>query len=341
MKKVLFAFTAGASLLSLAACGGSAESEADSGDNNSSGEELSFYTSQPDEDANALIEAFNEAHPDIEVNLYRSGTEEVVSKVQAENQAGSVEADVLLLADSVTFESLKEQDLLQSYDSPEAENISEEFIDPDQMYYGTKAMATILAVNTNEVEEMPSSWKDLTAEETAGQTVMPSPLYSGAAAYNAGVISREEGLGWDFFENLSDNDVTIVQGNGGALQSVASGEKSYAMVVDFIAANAKAEGSPVELVYPEEGVPVITEPVGITEASDNVEASQAFVDFILSEEGQTLAADMGYTPLRDDVEVPEGLKTMDELQIMSQDVKTLLDSREEDKTTFSDITGAQ
>lgn len=340
MKKVLFAFTAGASLFSLAACGGNADSEADSDGNETAGD-ISFYTSQPDEDANALVEAFNEEYPDINVSLYRSGTEEVVSKVQAEDQAGSVEADVLLLADSVTFESLKEQELLQTYESPEAGNIPEEFADPDHMYYGTKAMATVLAVNTNEVEDMPDSWTDLAADDAAGQTVMPSPLYSGAAAYNAGVMSREESLGWDYFEDLAANDVTIVQGNGGALQSVASGEKSYAMVVDFIAANAKAEGSPVELVYPEEGVPVITEPVGITEASDNVEASQTFVDFILSEEGQTLAADMGYTPLRDEVEVPEGLKTMDDLQIMSEDVSTLLESREEDKSTFSDVTGAE
>lgn len=340
MKKVLFAFTAGASLFSLAACGGNADSEADSDGNETAGD-ISFYTSQPDEDANALVEAFNEEYPDINVSLYRSGTEEVVSKVQAEDQAGSVEADVLLLADSVTFESLKEQELLQTYESPEAGNIPEEFADPDHMYYGTKAMATVLAVNTNEVEDMPDSWTDLAADDAAAQTVMPSPLYSGAAAYNAGVMSREESLGWDYFEDLAANDVTIVQGNGGAMQSVASGEKSYAMVVDFIAANAKAEGSPVELVYPEEGVPVITEPVGITEASDNVEASQTFVDFILSEEGQTLAADMGYTPLRDEVEVPEGLKTMDDLQIMSEDVSTLLESREEDKSTFSDVTGAE
>lgn len=340
MKKVLFVFSAGASLFLLAACGGDADSEADSGDSGTEGD-ISFYTSQPDEDANALVEAFNEEYPDINVSLYRSGTEEVVSKVQAEDQAGSVEADVLLLADSVTFESLKEQELLQTYESPEAGNIPEEFADPDHMYYGTKAMATVLAVNTNEVEAMPDSWTDLAADAAAGQTVMPSPLYSGAAAYNAGVMSREESLGWDYFEDLAANDVTIVQGNGGALQSVASGEKSYAMVVDFIAANAKAEGSPVELVYPEEGVPVITEPVGITAASDNAEASQTFVDFILSEEGQTLAADMGYTPLRDDVEVPEGLKTMDDLQMMSEDVRTLLESREEDKSTFSDVTGAE
>ena len=45
------------------------------------------------------------------------------------NQADSVLADVLLVADSVTFESFKEQDLMMSYESPELKGIPEEFID--------------------------------------------------------------------------------------------------------------------------------------------------------------------------------------------------------------------
>ena len=80
---------------------------------------ITLYTSQPEEDAQKLIDGFHEECPNIEVEVFRSGTEEVVSKVLAEKQADSVLADVLLVADSVTFESLKEQDLMMSYESPE------------------------------------------------------------------------------------------------------------------------------------------------------------------------------------------------------------------------------
>ncbi|WP_046174200.1 ABC transporter substrate-binding protein [Domibacillus indicus] len=302
---------------------------------------LSFYTSQPDEDAQALVTAFQEQYPEVEVETFRSGTEEVISKLQAERQAGEVQADVLLVADAVTFESLKEEKLLMNYTSPEAEKIPEAFVDPDGAYTGTKVMATALVVNTKAAKSMPDSWKALTNEASKGAGIMPSPFYSGAAAYNLGVITRQEELGWDFYKELKANEMGITKGNGGVLEAVASGEKTYGMVVDFVAARAKQEGSPVELVYPKEGVPVITEPVGIMENTDNAETAKAFVDFILSEEGQKLAAEIGYTPIREGIAAPEGLKTLDEMAILEADTSELLKTREEDKQLFGDIFGQQ
>ncbi len=334
--KLFGTVVAGAALTFLA-------SSAVSDDNAVSAEEtlegtIEFYTSQPDADASALVEAFNEVYPDVTVNIFRSGTEEVIGKINAEQQAGAIQADVLLVADAVTFESLAADDLLLSYESTELEGIPEEFIGDDYLYYGTKVMATIVAYNTDNVDEAPTSWEVLVSDEAAGSVIMPSPAYSGAAAYNAGVFTRND-FGWEFYEDLQANDTTIVQGNGGALQEVVAGQKDYAMVVDFIVANAKAEGAPVELVYPEEGVPVITEPIGIMAATDNEEASQAFVDFVLSVEGQELAQSLGYTPIKEGVEAPEGLLTIDEIDVLEADLEELVEGREEDVRTFQDIFG--
>ncbi|TFD96618.1 ABC transporter substrate-binding protein [Jeotgalibacillus sp. R-1-5s-1] len=302
---------------------------------------LSFYTSQPDADAEALVAGFNEKYPDVDVSIFRSGTEEVISRVLAEDQAGDVQADVLLVADAVTFEGLKEEDLLMAYDSPEADAIPENFVDPDQMYYGTKVMSTVMAINTELVEEAPTSWSALTSEEAAGEVIMPSPLYSGAAAYNAGVFSRTDGFGWSFYEDLYANDTMVVQGNGGVLEAVAGGEKAYGMVVDFIVAKAKAEGSPIDLVYPEEGVPVITEPVGIMSGTDNEAAAKAFVDYVLSEEGQELSVEVGYTPIREGMTPPEGLPSAEELNVLSVELSELTETREADKEQFRAIFGDQ
>ncbi|QGH33801.1 extracellular solute-binding protein [Gracilibacillus salitolerans] len=299
--------------------------------------ELSFYTSQPDADAEQLVEAFNEQYPDVTVSIYRSGTEEVISKVQAESQAGDVQADVLLVADAVTFESLKEQDMLLSYESSELEAIPDRFIDPDHMYTGTKVMSTAMVVNTEKVTDMPTSWNALT--EAGDNVAMPSPLYSGAAAYNLGVFTRNDNFGWEYYEALQANNPTVTQGNGAVLKAVAAGEVDYGMVVDFIVARAEAEGSPVTLVYPEEGVPVITEPIGIMKDPENEEAAKAFVDFVLSEKGQQLAKDIGYTPIREGVEAPEGLKTIDEMEVLEADINELYQARDEDKQKFSELFG--
>ncbi|TWT01511.1 ABC transporter substrate-binding protein [Planomicrobium sp. CPCC 101079] len=326
----------------LAACGSGQEEVGNSAEAVSGSAvagSLDFYTSQPDADAQALVNAFVEKNPDVKVNTFRSGTEEVVSKIQAENQAGDIQADVLLVADSVTFENFKEEDLLMGYKSPEAEAIDEAFVDPDGAYTGTKVMATGLVVNTKNVKELPDSWAVLTDDATKGQSAMPSPLYSGAAAYNLGVMTKQEGMGWELYESLRSNDITITQGNGAVLEGVAMGEQNYGMIVDYLAARAESDGSPVELVYPKEGVPVITEPVGIMENTDNEEAAKAFVDFILSEEGQELASELGYTPIREGIEAPEGLKTLDEMTVLEADTGELLKTREDDKVKFGEIFG--
>lgn len=300
---------------------------------------LTFYTSQPEEDATKLVQAFNMKYPDVKIETFRSGTEEVTAKLQAENHAGEVQADLLLLADSVTFEGLKSQNLLLSYKSPEADRIPSDLVDPDGAYTGTKVMATVLAVNTDKVASAPTSWKALAEEANADAAIMPSPLYSGAAAYNIGVFSRTDGFGWDYLNNLKKNGMSVIKGNGAVLKAVASGEKSYGMVVDYLVAREKAKGSPIELNYPEEGVPIITEPIAILKNTDNVEAAQAFVDYVLSEEGQELAAEIGYTPIREGIAPPEGLKSLSEFKVLSSDLSTLTSEREADKQKFTEVFG--
>lgn len=338
MKK-LFSTSLVSLALVLGACGNSSDEETTDATTEGNTEEtvsgeLEFYTSQPDVDAEQLISEFNEEYPEVDVNLFRSGTEEVVSKINAENQAGDILADVLLVADAPTFEGLKSEDLLMEYQSPEAESIPEEFVDADNTYTGTKIMATGLVVNDDNVNEMPSSWNVLTSEEAADEVVMPSPLYSGAAAYNLSVFTLNDDFGWGFYEGIAANDPMITDGNGAVMENVASGQETYGMVVDYLAARASNDGSPVEFVYPEEGVPVITEPIGIMDETDNEEAAQAFVDFVLSEQGQELQSEIGYTPIREGIEAPEGMRSLDEIEVLDAPVEELYENREADKEEF-------
>ena len=85
-------------------------------------------------------------------------------------------------------------------------------------------------------------------------------------------------------------------GNGAVLKSVASGEKAYGILVDFMALNAKAKGSPVEFVIPREGLTAVTEPVAILRTSRNQKAAKAFVDFLTSPESAALIRARGMVP---------------------------------------------
>lgn len=330
-------------IFALAACGVQSSDSSESANANAGtgSEEIKgkivLYTSQPDADAQALVDAFQKKHSNAEVEIFRSGTEEVISKLSAENEAGDVQADVLLVADSVTFERLKEKDLLMKYESSELSSIPKQFVDSEGMYTGTKVITTGIIINKENVKNIPDSWDILTQADSKDQIQMPSPLYSGAAAYNLGVLTRTNNFGWDFYQGMKDNGVVVGKGNGGVLKTVASGEKNYGMIIDFIVARAENEGSPVKFIYPKEGVPAITEPIGIIKNTDNPQVSKAFIDFVLSEEGQTLASDLGYAPVRTGIAVPSGLKATDEIKILSADNKELLKSRDSDKKKFSNV----
>lgn len=338
IKRIILAACISAVMMTIGGCGTKNNSSAaDQKDKNKIEGTITLYTSQPDSDAQALTKAFKDKYPDADVQVFRSGTEEVVSKLLAENEAGSVKADVVLVSDSVTFEALKAKNLLMSYKSTELKGIPEEFIDKDNNYTGTKIISTGIIANTKNVKNMPDSWSALFNNDYKNKTIMPSPLYSGASAYNVGVLTRTDDIGWDFFNKLKGNGIKVDKGNGTVLTGVASGDKDLGMIVDYMAVREEKKGSPVKFIYPKEGVPAITEPIGIVKSTKNADGAKALVDFILSEEGQKLEVGLGYVPIKDGIEAPEGLKTYKDMKVLKGDTEELLKNREADKKKFSEI----
>ncbi len=303
-----------------------------------SADTLTLYTSQPEADAAKTVEAFKKANPDTDVNIYRSGTSDILAKLAAEFAAGSPQPDVLFIADAVSMELLKAEDRLMPYAEAKTDGIEPDAVDKDKTYFGSKLITTGIAYNTAAAEK-PEHWADLAKPEYKDGLVMPSPLYSGAAAYLLSGFVADSEYGWDFFQKLKENNTISVRGNGAVLKSVASGEKPYGILVDFMAMNAKAKGSPVEFVFPTEGVPAVTEPVAIMKTARNVEGAKAFVDFILSDDGQKLALDMGYLPAKASVGRPEWMPEGTEVKVMSFDMPAIIKNTEADKSKFSELFG--
>jgi iron(III) transport system substrate-binding protein len=133
--------------------------------------------------------------------------------------------------------------------------------------------------------------------------------------------------------------VTVGTGNGGVITSVVMGESSHGIVIDFMANNSRRDGNPINFVYPESGSIIITEPVGILRTTQNPEAAQLFVDFLLSRAGQELKSQMGYVPLHRDVPPPEGLRSINEIRRLAFDVSVLYTERESDQVRFSALFG--
>src|SRR3954469_20537719 len=93
---------------------------------------LVLYTSQPERDATQTIAAFKRAYPNVEVDVFRSGTTEVMGKLAAEFAAGAPKADVLLLADAATMEALKKDDRLLPYREAKVDGFDAGTFDADR-----------------------------------------------------------------------------------------------------------------------------------------------------------------------------------------------------------------
>lgn len=301
---------------------------------------ITLYTSQPNADAQQTVDAFMAANPGTDVEWVRDGTTKLMARLRAEVEAGNPQPDVLLIADTVTLEGMAQEGLLTAYQSPEAEAYDAALYSAEGYYYSTKLITTGIVYNTG-VEGVPTSWGDLSDAAMKGQIAMPSPLYSGAALIHLATLTGNEKLGWNYYEALAANDARAQGGNGGTFKAVASGEKPYGMVVDFLAVRNKADGSPVEFVFPEEGVSYVTEPVAIMSSAKNVEGAQKFVDFLISEAGQELVLDMGYIPARDGMGVPEGFPAREDIKLMAFDPAEALANAEANKAKFAELFGAE
>lgn len=299
---------------------------------------LVLYTSQPNEDAQATVDGFMAANPDVKVDWVRDGTPKIMAKLMAEIEAGSPAADLLLIADTVTLERMKQAGQLMAYKSPEAVNYDASLYDADGAYYSTKLITTGIMYNTAAAMK-PTSWADLAKPEAKGLVAMPSPLTSGAALIHAQTLAAVPSLGWDYYKALQANGAVAAGGNGAVLKSVASGEKAYGVVVDYMPIREKAKGAPVEFVFPEEGVSAVTEPVAILSTTKNAEAAKKFVDYVLSEKGQEGFLKLGYIPARNGMPVPEGFPARDTIKVLPIDAAAALKATEDDLKTFSGIFG--
>lgn len=299
---------------------------------------LTLYTSQPNNDAQQTIDAFMEANPDVDVTFVRDGTTKIMAKLRAELEAGSSPADLLLIADSVTMEGMARDGYLMAYPDADVSAYDEGIQDPEHMWFPTKLITTGIIYNTN-APMTPSSWNDLLSDEAEGQVAMPSPLTSGAALIHTNAMVANMDQGWDYYEELAANGAQASGGNGGVLKAVAGGEKLYGMVVEFLPIREKAKGAPVDFVFPEEGVSAISEPVAILEGTQNPEAAKAFVDFLISKEGQELAASQGYMPAHPEVSPPEGFPALSEIKVMDFDPNAALETADSDKEKFAEIFG--
>jgi len=298
---------------------------------------LNFYTSMQVDVVEDIIAAFEAAHPGITVDMLYSGSVELEQRIYAERDAGQIRADVIWAANPAFFLKLKAENLLMPYATPEAEFIPADLRDPDNTFFAGRVFNMGIGYNTAIVSEAdaPKSWEELL--EWGPRAAMASPLHSGTSFTALGAFVYNEGLGYEWFERARAAGVQLLRGTGDVSRGLTSGEFPVIKGIDYVLANQAAEGAPVAFLFPAEGAVTVASPLAITADSQNVEAAKAFLDFVLSKEGQQVMVTKFFIPVRTDVDPPVGLPTADQIISLPIDYDWLAEHDAELRDWFSEL----
>ncbi len=97
----------------------------------------------------------------------------------------------------------------------------------------------------------------------------------------------------------------------------------------------KLRGSPIEVVYPSEGTPVIISPSAIMKNSKNPNAARLFHSWSFSKEAQQIGIDVGQLrTLRLDIPEPPTRKRLSEIKLMKDDPASVDQQVEEIKRRY-------
>lgn len=270
----------------------------------------------------SVLEAFTE-RTGITIELLPSGDAgEMVNKSVL--TAGEPLGDVLFGVDNTFLSRALEADVFVPYESPDLASVPEDLrLDPENRV--TPIDHGEVCVNFDKTafdsgNPPPSTLSDLTESKHRDQLVVQNPATSSPGlAFLLATVERFGEDGWeDYWRDLKANGVQITSGWEEAYNdsfSGGAGEGSRPLVVSY------ASSPPAEVIFSEtpdaeattgvveDGCFQQIEFAGILRGTENVEASQQVIDFLLSEEFQAdMPLNMFVFPAREGVELPEAFE---------------------------------
>ena len=263
--------------------------------------QVTLYTSVTQDTVDAVLAALAEQHPGLSVEVFRAPTGELDARIASELRSGGVGADVLWVTDPLSLQRYDADGMLALLDG-EAFDAVPPSTAPTRS--SAPACSTSSSSSAPGLEPKPVAWADLADPAYAGGVAIPDPGFAGSAFAALGYFAAEPELGMDFYQRLKDNGAVQVASPVDIVTGVAEGVYKAGISLDKLVRDAAADGAPVELIWPEPGAIAVYSPAAVLADSDDPAAAQAFVEFLVSPEGQAAIASTGWQPVREDVEWP-------------------------------------
>jgi ABC-type Fe3+ transport system substrate-binding protein len=252
---------------------------------------LNVMTSYPQPVVMVIQQAFEEVHPDIELNiLWRRPHDALATLMQ--DEADNV--DVLWVPSVRTFLTLKENDkltrLTQNREGLPVYLGETPISDPQGYFIATEVAGYGLFFEPEKLQQaglaVPQQWQDLMSADWQDKVALPIPAEVNFAHMLVDQLLQAEGwqTGWNQWQQIAANSHLMGRGGMFTTEAVLAGRAEVAFTMDFFAASSIANG---QFIYP---IQTAFNPahIGILSTATHIQAANTFVDFIVSEQGQSL-----------------------------------------------------
>lgn len=286
-------------------------------------EPLVVYTGRSDQFVRPLAERFTQASG-IPVTLHAGSSTELLNKLRVEGARTS--ADVYLSSDSATLQIGEDEGLFQPLPRLLVEVVPSNYRGPAGTWVGLSARARVLVVHTGApgVDGLDSVF-DLADPAWRGKlgltTSANESFVSGLSVYQA-LVGDERAEAWlrGIHRNARGE---VYPKHGAVVEDVAAGRRAVGLVNHYYVFRHldKHPDAPIRIVVPDQGDDGIgvawnVAGVAIPAHARNREAAEAFVAFLLSEDGQRLFADANNEyPTRTGVAADPRLPPVDTLKV--------------------------
>ncbi len=318
MKKKILAAACSFCLLAaaLTGCSQIAGQKANAGENKSPSS-LMVYSGRKEPLIKPVLDAF-EKETGIKVTLRSGGASELANAIIEEQK--SPVADVFIANDAGTLEMLRLKGLLQPNSSPALGAIPPDLKSADGSWIGLSARARVIMYNTSLVKEsdLPQSVRDLADPRWKRQVAVASSSNESVIGHITALrLVQGEEETEKFIRSLMSNQVQSLKGHTEVRKAVGTGEFKLGLVNHYYYHLEKKDGSPVGVIYPDQGegqmgVPVNVAGAAIVKGSKNVDASRKLIDYLVKKETQELFARLNFEiPVVDGVPAGEARSLKD------------------------------
>ena len=255
-------------------------------------------TSYPKDLTGPFKKAFEAKYPGTTVEILQKKTSAAVKYIQETAQGNT--SDMVWASAPDAFEVLKNDGLLAKY-LPKAKGIPEKIgsypiNDPDGYYIGFAGSGYGIMWNTRYLKAkkipVPKEWDDLKKTVYHDHVGMSAPSRSGTTHLTVETVLQGEGWnkGWATWKEIAGNFKMVTERSFGVPEGVNSGDFGLGIVIDFFGFSSQATGFPVDFVYPTVTT-LVPANIAIVKNAPHPKAAAAFIEYLLSVEGQELLLD--------------------------------------------------